>query len=323
MIEVMGVRIQATVEGIIEDIRDEALKQGLMKDMRDVGTDIMLTCIYHGEGRERKPSLGVIKESIQRGDIKYPSGTFYCFTCKERGDILKLIGDVMGIGRMDAFKWLLNNYLYSTDSRVINIDVRRSVLRKDILSTDIAEAFHRSYMGEVEAREYLEGKRKIDEEIVRKFKIGYSPEYNTLVFPIFDREGDLRAFKDRSLVGKMYKNEKGTDKGLFGIHLVTPSNRIWLVEGEIDCMTLWGWGIEAISIMGSDISEEQARLLAIVSNEFVIALDNDEAGRKGAKKVVEKLRRYGIKTFNLVYKTNKKDFNEMTKDEFDRLVSVT
>jgi len=61
-----------------------------------------------------------------------------------------------------------------------------------------------------------------------------------------------------------------------------------VVEGIIDAMILWIYGLNSVCCFGSVISEDQFALLSIF-DEIIICLDNDAAGIKGWLKVKKKI----------------------------------
>lgn len=68
------------------------------------------------------------------------------------------------------------------------------------------------------------------------------------------------------------------------------------------------------AIMGSHISEDQCRELERSPfRRFVIATDNDEAGRKGAQIIKRLLIPKGFRFINLRWETNVKDINDLVQ----------
>ena len=75
-----------------------------------------------------------------------------------------------------------------------------------------------------------------------------------------------------------------------------------------------GYGKYAVAIMGSHISEAQCKELeATPFRRFVLALDNDEAGRKGAAQIKRMLIPKGFRFTNLRWDTDLKDINDLIK----------
>ena len=78
-----------TVE-LIENIRTYLLtktKKLYFKDIKYNPDNIILTCPFHKNGKENKPSCFIYVGE----DEKIPWGTFHCFTCGEKGSLIKFI----------------------------------------------------------------------------------------------------------------------------------------------------------------------------------------------------------------------------------------
>jgi DNA primase len=113
-----------------------------------------------------------------------------------------------------------------------------------------------------------------------------------IMFPIRDRRGRTLGFGGRAMrsdQGAKYVNTAETDffqkkRMLYGFDLakaaMAKANRAVVVEGYTDVLALHQAGIvEAIGVMGTAITEEQVRSLAVVE-EVVLALDADAAGQE-------------------------------------------
>ena len=70
--------------------------------------------------------------------------------------------------------------------------------------------------------------------------------------------------------------------------------------------------------MGSHISEDQCKELERTPfRRFVIATDNDDAGRKGASQIKRLLIPKGFRFINLKWHTSLKDINDLVKEYGD------
>ena len=140
-------------------------------------------------------------------------------------------------------------------------------------------------------------------------------------------------YKGRSIAGKHFYNAKEIDKsslvfglweicnGHFANGVATPDTEIWITESEIDALTLISYGFYAVAIMGSHISEEQCKELERAPfRRFVLATDNDEAGRKGASQIKRLLIPKGFRFTNLKWNTELKDINDLAKEYGDGFV---
>jgi DNA primase len=132
----------------------------------------------------------------------------------------------------------------------------------------------------------------------------YDKFRHRLMFPIRDTYGKMAGFGGRVLdpndVPK-YMNSPRTDlfdKGrlLFGLDLARQSIRseeqAVIVEGYMDVIGLYQAGFKnAVSPMGTALTEDQFRLLKKFSRNLVLALDPDAAGEKATLKGLETARK--------------------------------
>lgn len=92
---------------------------------------------------------------------------------------------------------------------------------------------------------------------------------------------------------KGMQQEKDAEPCLFGWHLIDPKARtVAIAEGEIDAMTLHQVGLPALSVNAGAgnhqwIENDWQRLERF--SEILVCFDNDEAGDKGAREVMQRL----------------------------------
>lgn len=158
--------------------------------------------------------------------------------------------------------------------------------------------------------------RGITEHTMADFKIGeYEREGRHIaVFPYL-RDGELINAKHRDVADKRgMRQEKDAEPCLFGWHLIGPKVRtVAITEGEIDCMTLHQAGMPALSVNAGAgnhqwIENDWERLERF--SEILVCFDDDEAGQKGAKEVIQRL---GVERCKLV-KFGAKDANQWLMD---------
>jgi DNA primase len=327
VISVWNTPIAAGVEQILKDLKMLLYSEGLLRDQNNTGSDVMVTCPFHKGGHERKPSCGVSLREKKTPDKTYEAGTVHCYTCGYTADLPTFIKDLLGLDSpMDGFKWLVGRYNYSTNDREeIEFDFFRGSDEKAASMDEVqVEEYHRNLMESERARAYLRG-REIIPDVMEVYRLGYDPADDVVLFPVYSRRGEVLFFKSRSLVGKRFFNAKEIDKtaAVYGLYQtleakIPEDTEIWLVESEIDALSLISRGILAWAFMGSDISDKQIKeMLRTPYRRFVIATDNDEAGRKGARMIKDKLIPYGFRFFNLRWLTNKKDVNELIQSYGD------
>jgi DNA primase len=115
-----------------------------------------------------------------------------------------------------------------------------------------------------------------------------------VVFPIRDLSGRVLGFGGRVLDEELpkYINSPETRiyrKGdsLFGLDVAAPHVRhkseIALVEGYLDVISLYQGGIRnVIGVLGTALTEDQAKRVRRLSDRCVLVFDGDEAGRRAA-----------------------------------------
>jgi DNA primase len=121
-----------------------------------------------------------------------------------------------------------------------------------------------------------------------------------IMFPIRDMSGKITGFGGRVLRAEdqpKFLNSPQTllfDKGrlLYGLHLARKSIRAQdqavIVEGYLDVIALHQAGFtNAVSPMGTALSEDQLRLLKRFTRRIVLALDADAAGEKATLRGLE------------------------------------
>ena len=335
MITIWGVPIVATVEQVLKDIKLQLYGTGLLREMNSTGADLMITCPFHKNGKEHSPSCGVLLKEKMVREKKYEAGTVHCYTCGYTADLPQFIADVLGLeNSLAGYKWLVGKYNYSAQEREpLDLNLYRGQAQKaSYMDEEEEERFNKELLNSPVACEYLH-KRKIANWILGSYRLGYDPADKTVLFPVRDMQGRVVFYKGRSIAGKHFYNAKEIDKsslvfglweicnGHFANGVATPDTEIWITESEIDALTLISYGFYAVAIMGSHISEEQCKELERAPfRRFVLATDNDEAGRKGASQIKRLLIPKGFRFTNLKWNTELKDINDLAKEYGDGFV---
>ena len=163
---------------------------------------------------------------------------------------------------------------------------------------------------------YLEA-RKISKDIAALYDIGYEAENNHITFPIKDINNRCIGIGRRSIIGKQYYYPQGMVKPLYGINeLRYPINYLWIVEGPFNLWSLAGWGKSAVAMLGTGTSYQYEQLKTLKVDGYVLALDPDNAGRKGTRKLAEYLQAINKKRIYVCDLPNGKDINDLTQEEF-------
>ena len=164
------------------------------------------------------------------------------------------------------------------------------------------------------AFDYLCNVRKLTEDTIRKFSLGYcdpngeiyiGAEFrgtlpilpatmrNSTIFPIFNAHGECIAVSARPLGSSQTKYintsyEKADH--LYGLNVVwrdcLKEQTAYVVEGNLSMLTPWQHGIKNIvAMLGSNFSITQLALLNRFVKKIIFVPDGDQAGEKFVKKI--------------------------------------
>lgn len=325
--DVWGTPLLADVEEIVTAIQHELRAQGseLLETIKPTYNNIMVTCIAHGDGIERNPSLGIsLKDKRDYRGEKIPAGTCHCFTCGYKADLPTFVSNAFGYNDkgMYGYKWIMKNFVS------IAIDERPKIQLDMGRDKRTAETTETGQIDEEQLEEYRYThpymyRRKLTDKVIEYFDLGYDAEKGAITFPVHDVDGKVKLIQRRSVYGKMFINDEGGSKGnyLYGLHQVYKNlswiNEIYITESPVDALTLWTYRIPAVALMGARATAQQVELLQkLPVRKMVIALDNDSAGHKGADFLKDHLKTNKL-LYRLQFPENVKDINDMTEKQIN------
>ncbi len=187
-------------------------------------------------------------------------------------------------------------------------------------------------------------RRGITRETIEKFKLGYSPQdrhwlrkflssknysdsfldgsglfskrypdiaffSDRLMFPIFDRKGDVVAMGGRFLRGNSENSPKYLNSGdlpqykkgstlyafNFARQSIRDSRRVIFCEGYMDCIAYHQCGITyAVAPLGTALTDEQIKMVKPFVREILLSFDSDEAGQNATRRAILMCRRQDI-----------------------------
>lgn len=165
-----------------------------------------------------------------------------------------------------------------------------------------------------EGEDYLVSpKRKLNQDIIKKFGIMYWKTINAVVVPI----GDI-GYMIRYIDNKIFKYVSGTriNDYLFGIDKIDLKSIVFiiLVEGCFDAIYLHQMGFtNTVAVMHGGLSDMQKKILGWYQVPVYIMMDNDIEGQKIADSIAKKLKgEFSIK--NILLPAGK-DPNDCTEEE--------
>ena len=214
-------------EEIIERIRDRISISELVSEsvsLKRTGKNFVGLCPFH---KEKSPSFSVSDDH----------GSFRCFGCGKHGSIFDFIMLTRGLTFVEAVHLLGKRAgVEVPDTRGARPESdemkRERVLLKSVLR-DAAAFFHQTLLTDraaEKAREYL-ASRKLNDETIRRFQIGWAPERDSLVARLgeSDSSEDPNAGAEivRALVtsGLVTRKSDGTQYDTFRGRVVFPISK--------------------------------------------------------------------------------------------------
>lgn len=145
---------------------------------------------------------------------------------------------------------------------------------------------------------------------------GYPYDFfrNRVIYPIFDRSGNVIAFGGRVLDDSKpkYINSPESElfskrKNLYGFpYTEQNSTGLILCEGYMDCIRIQEAGIsDCAATLGTAITAEHAKLIKAFYSQVYLSMDSDEAGIMAAKKSIDALQNVGLAVSILDFKPAK------------------
>lgn len=307
----------------VEQIKDsidivEFVKQYV--ELQRAGSNWRGLCPFHSE---KTPSFMVSADKQ----------IFKCFGCSEGGDVFEFLMKIEGLSFPEALQMLADKAGVQLPQRTKppkeyakEKDTKSAIFKINDLSSKVFTKILVEHKSADIARKYLT-KRKIDNKTIDEFKIGYIPNggilsnflikrgfnreeinragspdrfYKRIMFPIFDRLGNVVAFTGRTIEKDMepkYLNTAETivfhkSKTLYGLNIARDSIRkkgyVILVEGQMDVVLSHKAGVKnVVATSGTAITSDHLKILMRYGADIVFCFDRDTAGQNAAKKAIK------------------------------------
>ena len=305
----------------------------LIAKQRDSGDHIQITCPYHSNGMERKPSAGLRKSD----------GIFHCFACGEVHSLPEVISHCFGhdedlIGAW-GWTWLLKNFAITQveERKDVELDFSRD---KKASNNNRVVIRSNNYISDEELDKYryihpYMYKRGLTDEVIEMFDIGYDRNTETITFPVRDIRGNCLFIARRSVKTKFFNYPEGVEKPLYGryelakygekvistgseLRRVPKYTEIIVCESMLDALSFWTVGKYAVALngLGNELQFQQLRNLPC--REIILATDMDERGLAARERIRKNLN--GIKLIaEYFFPKGRKDANDCTKEELQNL----
>lgn len=318
---------------------------GFLRTHKQVGNYMQIYCPFHNDGNERKPSCGVLLHDEIRAGQKYSQGFTHCFTCGFAHTLPEAITELLKLKKISqsGMDWLIEN--------IPGFDADDNSSFELLLPTDVMEALNEhyavsyiqsltkpkaQYVSEEELASYrftvpYMYERKLTDEIIEKFDVGYDANWIApgrkkatpcITFPVRNKDGNTLFFCRRSIQGKFFNYPTGVTKPVYGLfELPKNCKSVIICESAFNALTCWVYGKPAVALFGTGNSYQIQQLKELGVNEFILAFDPDEAGRKATEKLKKALKSVAI-VWSFEGIPQGKDINDLTKEEFEALELV-
>lgn len=325
MIKLQDTIIQSDTQSVLDMLKFDLAQHGVDRFhiFRNNGENVQTNCPFHKNGQERKPSFGV------NGEID----KCHCFSCGWAGTIEEMISELYGYQDEGKFgkRWLIkrfNTVEIETRPNIMegfngrnNITIRNNNdihrFKQHIQSNKSSEQYSEEITEEeLDKYRYIHPymyQRKLTDEIIERFDIGYDRERKEITFPVRDIEGRCVFVAGRSVERKFFRLPKGIDKPIYCADKFRAGayRTAYITESFLNCLTCWKYNKPAMAMIGTGNQKQYEILNKLPIREYILAFDPDEAGRKATERFRKNVHGKIIK--ELVY-TDNRDINDLQEE---------
>lgn len=224
---------------------------------------------------------------------------YKCFTCKQSGNLSKLINRLGEFREEDYTKVAIRALVDETPENFEDFDQRdKNIVSEREISPLEATIYLRMYplaTEEKKAVQYLK-RRAIIRKAAELLDLRYDPDQQRILFPVYDWDRKLYGFTGRTILNTdQYPHKKypkvrdyaglPKDKLLLGEHLAHDGLPMLVVEGLFALLSVVSRGAcefcNPVATMGSYMSEAQRDRLIDHDAPVFLLYDGDLPGREG------------------------------------------
>ncbi len=256
---------------------------------KDANNKKMYQCPFCGSGTHGKTSTGAfsIKENM-----------FKCFSCGTTGDIFTLHAKLHGLNEKQDFLQIKKELceIFGVTDNTVYATSKSSYAQKEETATDYTEFFKECH-ARINDTDYLKRRGITNKDVIDHFMLGYAPNWKhpnaterviptgRLIIPVSKKTYTARNVKPTEQMNdieKQYKKQKvGQGNWLFNTNaLKDATSPIWIVEGELDAISIYEVGGEAVAL--GSLTNIKHFVEFVKKNRpsqlLILYLDNDEQG---------------------------------------------
>lgn len=265
------------------------------------------------------------KHDYEKFNLAYQSTNyiFKCWKCKYSGFVYRLVNDYGNKSDLSRLKLLLPEY----KSQSLNI-FKKPEVNYDLITCDLPEGYlplsiERNTKLYKMAYDYVTKIRKISQNQIDKFKIGYTEtgrrKYR-IILPSLNSLGRINYYEARSFMLNpkipYYKpNYPDAQDIIYNEYFINWDLTIYLVEGVFDSLRI----PNSIPLLGKGISPLLIKKLVNYNSKVVLCLDSDAF--RDSVNYYDQLTSLGLDVY-FIDLTEKKDISKLFEDEGQSAVTA-
>lgn len=224
--------------------------------------------------------------------VNVETGVHNCFACGFRGPFAAVVREVLGLPTNEADSWVRSRGSLERIEQLLTggfIDeLVRKPRAKTITEADLALC--------VPPPGDVLDTRNIDAAAAKAFGILYDYPKDLWITPIRDPETQaLWGWQEKGVDGRFFRNRpRHVEKSrtLFGLDQPDIGRCAIMVEAPLDTAVIRSAGLAgALSSFGAAVSDAQMQIVLERFDLLILALDNDDDGRKHTERVYEQWHR--------------------------------
>lgn len=310
--------IKKDIKAILDKLQSEVGDKKL-KDIRYAGDGVNVTCpnSKHKGGRESTASCYVYIGD----DPNIYWGTCHCFGCEFKGSLATFVGACFDKDEKFGKEWLIKNFLDKVIEKPNNLQL--NTLKLETAVIEKPTYLNEQILDDFQSWHPYLAQRNLNKLVCDKFQVKYDPNTKSIVFPVRDvLNNSLLFLTRRNINDKKFIIDPNSSKALYLLNEVIKRKYkfTFVTEGQIDALSCWGFGYPCIATMGAPSKIQATILNGTDLNVVILMFDNDEAGKKFAQKFKSWISNKFI-VYNIRWNVNKGDINDLTKEEFDNILS--
>ena len=267
-----------------------------------------------------KDGTGIIPGELANGY------EYHCFKCDKSFDNIGLLANYFNLDATKDFTEIVKrgSEMFNLSGRIETNAFPSMETRSVTPKTESTEPKYKGFIQQCNQNleklpDTQNARRGLTLETLKKFFCGYASKWGINKTPRLIIPSNFNHYLARDIRENVPKDQQSEikmhagKKSIFGCKtLDTTDGAAFLVEGEIDAMSIWQVsGLPVVAISGSAITEEmEKQFQKIPAREFIVMLDSDETGKTHADKVVATLKSAGHNAIKIDFTDKYKDANE-------------